>query len=105
MAVFKPGNRCVPGFIKLILCKCLCVFVSLSPGLLLTSGMIWTPYDWLNNFYTVYVAAVVGIVRRCGLSTDINVHHENQPNKCKIALYKLSIHFIKAFKRSSFRYI
>ena len=78
------------------------MFVSPSPRLLLTSGMIWTPYDWLNNFYTFYVAAVVGIASRYGLGVDINVQHDNQPNKHRITLYKLSIHFIKAFKRSSF---
>ena len=49
------------------------------------------PYDWLNKFYSFYVTAVVGIVGRHGLSTD--AHHENQPNKHKLALYKPSIHF------------
>ena len=48
------------------------------------------PYDWLNKFYRFYVAAVVSIVSRCDLSID--VHHEKQPNKHKLALYKPSIY-------------
>ena len=49
---------------------CACVCVSPPPRLLITSGVIWTPYDWLNKFYSIYMAAVVGIVSRCGLSTE-----------------------------------
>ena len=41
--------------------------------------MIWTAYDWLNKFYNFYMAAVVGIVSRRGLS--IEVYRRNQPNK------------------------
>ena len=39
-----------------------CVCVSTPEELLLTSGVIWTQYDWLNNFYSFYMAAVVGII-------------------------------------------
>ena len=48
-----------PGFIELLLsvCVCLCPL----PRLLIASGMIWTPYDWSNKFYGLYIAAVVGI--------------------------------------------
>ena len=64
--------------------------------LLITNGMMWTPYDWLNKFYSLYVAAVVGIISRCGLSID--EHHENHLNKYKLALYKPSIHFNSSLK-------
>ena len=45
----------------------------------------------------LYVAAVVGIISRCGLSIDM--HHGNQPNKSKLELYKPSIHFSSHLKR------
>ena len=45
----------------------------------------------LNKFSSLYVAAVVGIISRRGLNID--PHHENKPNKQKLALHKLSIHF------------
>ena len=38
--------------------------------LLITSGMIWIPYDWLNMFYSFHVAAVIRTTSRCGLSID-----------------------------------
>ena len=53
-------------------------------------GMIRTMYDWLNKFYNFYMAAVVNIISRCGLSID--AHHTNQRNKSKLALYKLLMH-------------
>ena len=59
--------------------------------------MIWTPYDCLNKIYSSFnVAAVVGIIGRCSFSID--VHHENQPNNCKLALFKPSIQFNSSFK-------
>ena len=43
------------------MCACGC----LSSRLLITSGMIWIPYDWLNKFCNFYVAAlVIGIISR-----------------------------------------
>ena len=75
----------MPGLLKLILC----IHVYVHP--LLTSGVIWSPDDWLNKFYNIYVGALVSIILRHGLSIDM--HHENQLNKCKLALYTLSIHF------------
>ena len=48
------------------------------------------PYDWLNKFYSSYLAAVVSTVCRDGLSID--VHCKNQPNKSKPALCKPLIH-------------
>ena len=65
--------------------------------LLVTSGVIWTSYDWLNKFYSFYVIALVGIVSRRGLSID--TWCENQANKHKLALYKSSIHFNTSLKQ------
>ena len=45
---------------------CVCVCVS-TPRLLIINGMIWTSYDWLNKFYSCYMATVVIIVNGCGL--------------------------------------
>ena len=46
-------------------------------------------------FCGFYMAAVVGIVSE----RDVSIHtrRENQPNKSKLALYKLLLHF-KSFK-------
>ena len=77
-------------------CVFLHVCVSPPPRILITSGVIWTPYDWLNKFYSFYVAAVVGIVSRHGLSIDMCC--ENQPNKCKLQLFKPLIHFNSSLK-------
>ena len=57
---------------------CVCVFVCPLLRLLITSGMmwcVWTLYDWLNKFYSCYMATAVGIVDGCGLG--INTCHEN----------------------------
>ena len=40
------------------------------PRLLITSGVIWTPYDWLNKFYSFYMAAVVIIGSGRGLRIE-----------------------------------
>ena len=58
---------------------CMCVCVCPPPRLTLTSGVIWTPYDWLNQLYSFHIAAVVGMVSGCGLGID--VYCRNQPNK------------------------
>ena len=34
------------------------------------SGVIWTPYNWLNKFYSCYMAIVAVIVNGCGLVID-----------------------------------
>ena len=52
-------------------CLCMCVFVCVCPPpkLLITSGMIWCdmdPYDWLNKFYSCYMATVVIIINGHG---------------------------------------
>ena len=54
---------------------CVCVCVCPSPRLLINSGVIWTPYDWLNEFYSHYMAIVVVIVNRHGLGIDTRHSH------------------------------
>ena len=48
-----------------------CVCVS-APEAIITSGMIWNPYDWLNKLYSCYMATVVVIVN--GRSLGIGTH-------------------------------
>ena len=55
------------------------------PRLLISSGMIWTPYDWLNKHYNFYMAAVVVIGDGCGLR--IEVCRRNQRNESTPWLY------------------
>ena len=64
---------------RVCMCVCVCVCVRVpTPRLLVTSGVIWTTYDWLNKFYTCYMATVAIIINGCGLGIDMP--HENQPN-------------------------
>ena len=49
------------------MCACLCVCVG---RLLITSDVIWTPYNWLNKFYSCYMANVVGIINGHSLGID-----------------------------------
>ena len=51
------------------------VCVSSPPRLLITSGMIRTPYDWLNKFYRGYMAIVVVIINGRGLGIDTHRRH------------------------------
>ena len=86
----------MPGFLKLLcgLCKCMCACVCLSLRLLITSGMMWSDMDpiWLvKQVLQLFMAAVVIIVNRCGLSMILC--YRNQVNKCKLVLYKLLLHF------------
>ena len=55
-----------------------CAHVS-TPKLLITSGVIWTPNDWLNKFYYFYAAAAISIVSRHGFRNE--AQHRNQCNK------------------------
>ena len=49
---------------------CVCVSVCSLLGLLITSGMICSPYDWLKNFYSFYMAASVIISSGRGLRIE-----------------------------------
>ena len=60
---------CVCMHAWVYVCACACVCVSLR--LLITSGEIWTLYDWLNKFYSCYMATVAVIINGCGLGIDI----------------------------------
>ena len=64
-----------------------------APRLLITSGVMWCdidPYDWLNKFYGFYMTAVFGIASGRGIG--IHTRRGNQPNKSKLAMYKLLLH-------------
>ena len=66
---------CVCMFVCVV-CVHVCVCVSVAPRLLITSGMMWPdmgPYNWLNKFYSCYMATVVIIVNGRGLG--IGTHH------------------------------
>ena len=43
-------------------CLYACVCVCPPLRLLITGGVIWTPYDWSNKFYGSYMAPVVDIL-------------------------------------------
>ena len=58
------------------MCVCLRVCVCPPPRLLITRGVIWTPYDWLNKFYSCYMATVVAIVNGRGLGIDTRRRHK-----------------------------
>ena len=73
MAVAPQGNECLLNqarawFLKIDPVRiigmrvCVCMFVCPRPRLLINSGVIWTSYDWLNKFYSCYMATVVIIV-------------------------------------------
>ena len=84
-----------PDFLKLFLCRlCVCVCACVracvcvpTPRLLLTSGMIWTPYEWLNKFYSCCMVIVIGIINGHGFG--ISMYHGYYPYKSKLALYKV----------------
>ena len=96
MSVFVCECVCVSACVYV--CVCVCEHVCVPPPLrlLITSSTIWTPQDWLNNFYSFYLATVVNLISRWGLSIDVCC--EKQPNKHKLALYKLFIHFNSSLK-------
>ena len=82
----------------LLVCMCVYLRAASAPRLLITSGMIRIPHDCMvKQVLQLHVAAVVGIISRCGLSID--PHHRNQPNKSKLELYKPSIHFSNHLKQ------
>ena len=70
-AKFKPGAHLIVS-VQTSVCVFLCVCVC-PQGLLITSRMIWTPYDCLNKGYSFYMPAVVVIDD--GRSIRIKVYH------------------------------
>ena len=71
-----PAARHVPGFLELLLSVNVCMRVRVClhvcppPRLLITSGVIWTPYDWSKKLYSFYMAAEVNIDSGC----DVSMH-------------------------------
>ena len=55
------------------MCACVSTY-----RLLITNGVMWPGNGWLNKFYNIYMADVIDIVSRCGLSID--AHNINHPN-------------------------
>ena len=47
-------------FVKSVCMRAWCVCPSLR--LLITSSIIWTQYDWLAKFYSLYIVAIVTII-------------------------------------------
>ena len=84
--------------VQMSVCVHVCLRKCLPPeAQLIISGMIWTLYDWVSKFYSFYMAAIVDIVGRGGLT--IEVHHGNQPSRSKLALCTLWIHFNRHLKQ------
>ena len=86
-------DACV--FVCVCVCVCVrvcaCAYVCVRPPRrLITSCVIWTPYDWLSNFYSCYMAILVVIINGRGLGIDTRRKHE--PTKSQLALYKVLIH-------------
>ena len=79
------------------MCVCVCVSVSASESTNSYNGVMCTPSDWLNKFYSFCMAAIVDIVNRCGLRNE--VRHRNRSNKSTLALYKLLLHFYSHLKQ------
>ena len=86
----------VTGFLEIV-SVWMSVCVCLPLRILITSGVIWTQYDWLNKFYNFYMTAIVTIISRCGLT--IEACHSNQSNKSKLALYKPLLHCNRHLKQ------
>ena len=48
-----------PGFVIFFLCGCVCECVCPPLRLIITSGVIWTTYGWLNKFYSCCMETVI----------------------------------------------
>ena len=74
--IFKPGTHLVYKivFVRMSVCVCVCVCVSI-PRLLITSGVICSPYDWLNKSYSCDMATVVVIINGFGLGIATRHRH------------------------------
>ena len=70
------------------MCVYMCVYVSTPEAINNQWHDMDSIYDWLNKFYSFYMAAVVSIISRHGLSID--AYHRNQLDNSKLVLYKRS---------------
>ena len=82
----RAGRRpSCPWFLKMVSTYVdIYMYVCPPPRLLITNGMIWTPYDWLNKGYSLYMPTVVVISDGHGLR--IEACHRSQPDKSKLSL-------------------
>ena len=55
-----------------------------SPRLLVTRGVIWTPYNWLNKF----CGAIIDVDSRCGLRIELCHRSQYISNKTERFSYK-----------------
>ena len=86
-----------PGFFhKILFTKSIFVYVCIYFSMIITNGMICTPYDGLNKLYSFYKAAIVDIISCSGLRAK--VHHRNQSNKWELALHILLLSLQQSFK-------
>ena len=60
-----------------------CASVCPPPEILITSGVIGTSYNWLNKFYSYYMATVVIMIKGRGLG--IGTHCRHLPTKGYVA--------------------
>ena len=87
---------------KVCVCMCVCVCVHHQGFIVIISDTIWhdmKPYDWLNKFYSLWMAAVVCIVNRRCLTIEARCTCRSQPNKIKLALYKPLLHLYSHLKQ------
>ena len=66
--------------VRTSVCVCVCLCVCPPPRLLITSGVIWTSYNWLNKFYSCYMATVVVIINGNGLGIGTRRRHKPTKN-------------------------
>ena len=74
----KPGGTCLVSYncffsVNVYMCMHVCMCVCPPPRLLITSGTICISYDWVNKFYSFYIAVVISIIS--GRVVSINAHH------------------------------
>ena len=74
--IFKPGvYQPQAGFVYVYVCFCVCVCCVFAPEVSIDQWRVMDPCDWLNKFYSCYIATVVGIVD--GNSLGIDTCHGN----------------------------
>ena len=75
----QPAHAWFLKIVSLRMSVCVFLYVCVCPStrLLINSGVIWTPYDWLNNFYSFYMAAEVVTVIGSGRGLRIKTHCGN----------------------------